>query len=199
MKKVKKQIDKKIQKSPEEEEEIKEFDFKVPKEKEVKEESQVIQLIKALIPYVIILVVVVLIRSFIVTPVLVNGPSMQPTLEGGEVMILNKLDKIERFDIVVVNTGSEDIIKRVIAMPGETISCEDGVIYVNGRKQEEDYSEGITSDFEKVTLADDEYFVMGDNRENSADSRRFGPFKESQIKGVTKLVLFPFNKFGNIE
>lgn len=196
MKKVKKQIDKKAQKNPEETEQTK---VKEQEKVEVKEENQAVQLIKALIPYVIILVAVVLIRSFIVTPVIVNGPSMQPTLEGGEVMILNKLDKIERFDIVVVNTGSEDIIKRVIAMPGETISCEDGIIYVNGRKQEEDYSEGITSDFEKVTLADDEYFVMGDNRENSADSRRFGPFKESQIKGTAKLVLFPFSKIGNIE
>lgn len=155
--------------------------------------------IKELIPYVVILVVVVLIRTYLVTPILVNGPSMNPTLDGGEIMILNKRGKIDRFDIVVVDIKSEDIIKRVIAMPGETIACENGIVYVNDRRQDEDYSQGITSDFEKVTLGEDEYFVMGDNRENSVDSRRLGAFKEEQIKGTTSLVLFPFNKIGNIE
>ncbi|MDE5888550.1 MAG: signal peptidase I, partial [Bacilli bacterium] len=139
------------------------------------------------------------IRTYLVTPIMVNGPSMQPTLSGGEIMILNKRDKIDRFDVVVVDIKTEDIIKRVIAMPGETISCENGIIYVNDRRQDEEYSKGITSDFDKVTLGEDEYFVLGDNRENSLDSRRFGAFKEEQIKGTAKLVLFPFNKFGNIE
>lgn len=156
-------------------------------------------IIKEIIPYVVILVVVVLIRTYLVTPIMVNGPSMQPTLSGGEVMILNKRGKIDRFDVVVVDIKSEDIIKRVIAMPGETISCENGIVYVNDRRQDEEYSKGVTFDFEKVTLGDDEYFVMGDNREDSLDSRKLGAFKEKQIKGTTKLVLFPFNKFGNIK
>ncbi len=156
-------------------------------------------IIKELIPYVVILLVVVLIRTYLVTPIMVNGPSMQPTLSGGEIMILNKRGKIDRFDVVVVDIKSEDIIKRVIAMPGETISCENGIVYVNDRRQDEEYSKGITTDFDKVTLGEDEYFVLGDNRENSLDSRRFGAFKEEQIKGTAKLVLFPFNKFGNIE
>lgn len=156
---------------------------------------------KELIPYVIILVVVVIIRTYFVTPVMVSGPSMQPTLNSGEVMILNKRDSLERFDIVVVSLSSEDIIKRIIAMPGETISCENGIVYVNGRRQDEEYSKGITHDFAKITLGDDEYFVMGDNRENSKDSRHqdVGPVKRNQIKGTTSLVLFPFNKFGNVE
>ena len=157
------------------------------------------KIIKELIPYVVILVVVVLFRTFIATPVLVNGPSMNPTLENGEIMILNKRAKIDRFDIVVVNTGDEEIIKRVIALPGETIACEEGRVYVNGRLQEEDYSKGITSDFKKIKLADDEYFVMGDNRENSKDSRAYGPFKAKKIKGTTKLVIFPFKKAGNVK
>ncbi len=155
--------------------------------------------IKEIIPYIIILVAVVLIRTYLVTPIMVNGPSMQPTLDGGEVMILNKIGKIDRFDVVVVDIKSEDIIKRVIAMPGETISCENGIVYVNDRRQDEEYSQGVTSDFEKVTLGDDEYFVMGDNRENSLDSRKLGVFSKEQIKGTTKLVLFPFNRIGNIK
>lgn len=167
----------------------------------VKNNSKVKKFIKELIPYVIILIVVMLIRTYLFTPIMVSGPSMQPTLDGGELMILNKRGTFDRFDVVVVDIGYEDIIKRIIAMPGETISCENGIVYVNGRKQEESYSKGITSDFEKIKLRDDEYFVMGDNRQNSKDSRHVdvGPIKEMNMKGTTKLVLFPFNKIGNIE
>lgn len=161
--------------------------------------SKFLSFLKELLPYIIILIVVVLIRSYVVTPIMVNGPSMEPTLNGGEIMILNKLGKIDRYDIVVVDTGSEDIIKRVIAMPGETISCEEGIVYVNGRRQDEEYSDGITSDFDVIKLADDEYFVMGDNREDSLDSRKFGAFKEEQIKGTTNLILLPFKEFGKIK
>lgn len=166
---------------------------------EKKKDNLVIKVVKELIPYVIILVVVVLIRTYLFTPIMVSGPSMRPTLEGGEVMILNKISEIERFDVVVVDIATEEIIKRVIAMPGETISCENGIIYVNGKKQEESYSMGVTNDFEKVVLGDDEYFVMGDNRQDSLDSEELGPMKAEQIKGTAKLVLFPFNKLGNIE
>lgn len=176
------------------------MDEKVVKEDNViKEESKVKKVVKEIIPYIIILVVVVLIRTYLVTPIMVNGPSMQPTLDGGEVMILNKIpNSYERFEVVVVDIGNEDIIKRVIALPGETIACEHGIVYVNDRKQEEEYSKGITSDFEKVTLGEDEYFVMGDNREDSLDSRRLGSFKKEQIKGSTSIILFPFNKIGSI-
>ena len=98
------------------------------KDTDKKNENKIIKFIKELIPYVIIFIVVVLIRTYLFTPIIVSGPSMQPTLDGGELMILNKRDtKYERFDVVVVDTGSEDIIKRIIAMPGESISCEDGV------------------------------------------------------------------------
>jgi signal peptidase I len=155
---------------------------------------------KELIPYVIILIVVVLIRSYIVTPVKVSGQSMYPTLKGTEVMILNKLDKkYERYDIVVVKSSDGDIIKRVYGLPGETISCEGGNIYINGKKIDDDFGHGKTMDFKKVELKDDEYFVLGDNRMNSKDSRIFGPFTEKEIKGKTKLVIFPFNKIGNVK
>lgn len=165
-----------------------------------KKGNRLINFIKELVPYVIILLAVIIIRTYFFTPIMVSGPSMQPTLDGGELMILSKNDSdIKRFDIVVVDIDTEDIIKRVVAMPGETISCENGIVYVNGKKQEEEYSKGITADFPKVTLDYDEYFVMGDNRENSLDSRKLGPIKNKKIKGVTSLVLFPFNKIGNVE
>lgn len=168
---------------------------------EDKKKFDIKNFIKELIPYVIILIVVVIIRTYFITPIVVSGPSMKPTLDGGEVMILNRREELDRFDVVVVDIKIEDIIKRIIAMPGETISCENGIVYINGRRQDEEYSKGITYDFDKVTLGKDEYFVMGDNRQDSKDSRHVdvGPVKRSQIKGTTSLVLFPFSKFGNIE
>lgn len=165
--------------------------------------------IKELIPYIVILVAVILIRTYIVTPIKVHGASMQPTLYGDEIMLLTKYDKnkLEQFDIVVVhinlvysgNRYDEDLIKRIIGLPGDSVSCEDGKIYVNGRLLDEKYSDGKTNDFSKVTLKEDEYFVLGDNRDDSFDSSEFGVIKKSQIKGKTSLVLFPFNKIGNIE
>ena len=162
--------------------------------------EKIIKTIKELIPYIIILIVVVLIRSFIVTPVMVSGTSMSPTLKGKEVMILNKMDKkFTRFEIVVLKTDHDDIIKRVIALPGETISCENNKIYINGRKIEDKYGSGITSDFKKIKLKNNEYFVLGDNRENSMDSRYYGPFNKKNIKGSTNIIVFPFNKIGKVE
>ena len=163
------------------------------------DENKVIKFFKELIPYVVILIIVVLIRTYIVTPIMVNGGSMLPTLNGGEIMLLKKYGEIKRFDVVVVNTGDDEIIKRVIAMPGESIDCENGIIYVNGYKQEEEYSKGITSDFSKVVLKDNEYFVLGDNREDSKDSRYYGPFSEDKIEGITNFVIFPFGEFGKID
>ena len=154
--------------------------------------------IKEAIPYVVIIVVVALIRTFIITPVRVTGDSMVPTLTDGEIMLLYKLADIERNDIVVIDTDSSDgyIIKRLIGMPGETIECENGSIFINGKKVNDKYGDGITEDFEKVKLEDDEYFVMGDNRTWSKDSRVFGPVKEEEILGTTSITIFPFNKIG---
>ena len=125
---------------------------------------------------------------------------MNPTLKGNEIMILNKMDKeFERYEIVVVKSSDGDIIKRVYGLPGETISCEGNKIYIDGKKIEDEYGVGQTLNFEKVQLKDDEYFVLGDNRMNSKDSRNFGPFKKEKIKGSTKIVIFPFNKIGKVK
>ena len=161
--------------------------------------DKILKIVKEVIPYIVILIAVVLIRTYLITPVIVSGQSMVPTLDGGELMILNKRAKIDRFDIVVVKLTKqgrkEDIIKRVIALPGETISCEDGVVYVNGKRQDEEYSKGKTENFERIELADDEYFVMGDNREDSADSRIFGPFKKNKIIGISNRYIINYYLF----
>jgi len=157
------------------------------------------KILKELAPYIIILVVVVLFRTYIATLVRVNGSSMQDTLEGSEIMIVNKLASIDRYDIVVTDSSTNSLIKRVYGLPGETIECKDNIIYINDEAIEDKFATNKTLDFDKVKLENDEYFLMGDNREVSLDSRASGPFKKENIKGTTNFVLYPFSKFGSKE
>ena len=165
--------------------------------------DKVINILKELIPYLLIIIVVLLFKRYIVSPIRVNGQSMYPTLKNADMMILNETSyyfkDIKRFDIVVVDAKDELIIKRVIALPGETISYKDNTLYINGKKVEEKYSYGITDDFESVKLKKDEYFVMGDNRQNSLDSRYFGPFKKKYIRGKTNVIILPFDRMGKVK
>lgn len=146
--------------------------------------------------FLIALVVVLLLKNFVFSFVRVKGTSMENTLHNGDILFLNKIKKnTKRGSIVVVKQGGEFLIKRIIALPGEEITGYDGFIYVNGKKLEEPYVKDLTaSEFSKIRLKDDEFFIMGDNRRNSLDSRVFGPIKYSQIKGSTNLSLLPFSK-----
>ena len=158
--------------------------------------------IKEYLPYVIIIIVVILIRTFLFTPIKVNGTSMYPTLEPNYFMILNKigLNKgLNRWDIVVVKENKKYIIKRVIALPGESVAYIDGMLYINKREVKDNYSLSKTNDFSEIYLKDNEYFVMGDNRAVSADSRMIGPVNKDEIIGKTSFVFFPFNKMGNVK
>ena len=159
------------------------------------------KLLRSLIPYIIIIVVVVFIRTFIVTPVKVDGTSMYPTLDGDEIMLLNKLGHIDRFDIVVIHLNDEEgnLIKRVIGLPGETVEIRDNKIYVNDELLEDSYGYGTTYNIDPVTLSEDEYFVLGDNRIISLDSRVFGKINRSEIKGTTNFIMYPFSKIGKVE
>lgn len=170
--------------------EIKSEDKNVVKEK---------NFFKDLLPYIVILIIVILIRTYIATPVRVNGPSMQPTLDGGETLILNKLGKIKRFSIVVINTSEDHLIKRVVGLPGEKIEMINNKLFVNDDEVADTYGSGKTNDFGPITLGDDEYYVLGDNRENSTDSRILGPIEGKYIQGTTNFQIFPFNGFGSID
>ena len=157
------------------------------------------KIIKELYPYVIIVIIVILVRSFIVTPVRVDGDSMNNYLLDGQILVLYKLAKIERYDIVVLHEADDDnIIKRVYGLPGEKIKIDHNKIYVNDEVIEDNYGLGKTSSYDEITLGTDEYFVLGDNREISKDSRIIGPINKKNIKGQTVFRLFPFNKFGTI-
>lgn len=160
------------------------------------------KILKELIPYVVIIIVVVLIRTFIITPVRVSGSSMFPTLKNNEILLLKKYDKnYKRFDVVVVDYYNDRLIKRVIGLPGDKIKFENNKLYVNGKYVEEKFKRNTrTSDFEyNGKIPEGYYFIMGDNRGNSTDSRIIGPVKKSSIKGKIAIRLFPFNKFGKIK
>ena len=150
--------------------------------------------------YIIILIVVILVKSFVVSTVRVNGNSMYKTLLNKDLMILNKIKynfkNVERFDIVVVKYENHYIIKRVIALPGEVIEYKDNVLYINDRKVQDKYNSIEQDDF-SLELGNDEYFVMGDNRGDSLDSRIIGPIDKDDIMGNSEFIIFPFTRFGN--
>ena len=153
--------------------------------------------IKTIIPYIIIAITVILIRTFVLTPVIVSGTSMNDTLKNGELLLLKKYDKsYERFDIVVFDYGDSKLVKRIIGLPGETLEYKDGILYINGEEVEDPFALA-TKDFKLSDLNIDVipegyYFVMGDNRSNSSDSRIIGPISAETINGTTSFSLWPF-------
>ena len=153
-----------------------------------------------ILSYVAIIVFVILFKTYVASPIRVNGSSMDETLHDKDIMILNEFiyyfDDINRLDIVVVKEKGELLIKRVIALPGETIECKDGIIYVNDKKIIESYVSSETEDFEKVEVGKDEYFVMGDNRAVSLDSRVYGVYSKKDVKGKATFTIYPFDRFG---
>lgn len=190
--------------------------------------------------FVISAIVILLFVNFVAHPVRVDGKSMYPTLKDGEFGFTNVggvlLNGVERGDIVVVtmeeNGQKTHWVKRVIGLPGETVSCVNDVIYINGKVLDEtkyidpDYRQSFVDeyhffnkvensdlgdnkrnynpdfkyksaiDFKETKLGDDEYFVMGDNRPYSKDSRYVGPVKKSQIFAKKMLVLLPISDIG---
>ena len=158
--------------------------------------------LKEYVPYIIVIIFVLLIKRFVVSPIKVNGESMYDTLKDGDIMILNiigyRFSDIERFDIVVVDNGDEYLIKRIIGLPGDEIEYRDNQLYINGKKVNDKYATNATDDF-NVKVPSGSYYVMGDNRVNSLDSRYYGAFKKKAILGKTKLTIFPFGRIGNKE
>lgn len=171
--------------------------FFVIGEKMTKDKKKVI---KEILTYGLIIIAVILVKAFVVSPIRVNGDSMYNTLHDQDIMILNEtsywFNDIERFDIVVIKSHDEYLIKRVIGLPGEKIECRDGQIYINGKKIKDKYAYSETDDFDKVEINDNEYFVLGDNRDDSLDSRVFGVFKKKDIKGKATMTIYPFKRFG---
>lgn len=170
--------------------------------------------VKELLSWVVELAVIILVSLFIVTYVgqrtVVDGESMTNTLQDGENLIIDKISyrftDIDRFDIVVFryqNRKDEHFIKRVIGLPGETVQIIGDDIYINGEILEEDFGrEDFILDpgraVQPITLGEDEYFVMGDNRNNSRDGRdpSVGNVPKSTIDGRALLRIWPLSEFG---
>lgn len=163
--------------------------------------------------FLIILIIVLLVVTFVGQRVKVIGSSMSPTLEDADGILVDKLtyrlSDPERFDIVVFPYRYEPnttYIKRIIGLPGESVYIDNsGNIYINDEILEEGYGNEVIKNpgtaYKKIILGEDEYFVLGDNRNISSDSRdpNVGNIKRSEIIGKAFVRVFPFNKMGMIK
>lgn len=163
---------------------------------------------KDTLKYIIVIIIVLIIVLYVVTLQQVVGPSMQPTLNEGDVLILNKfqyyLFDVKRNDVVALKyDGSKYLIKRVIGLPGESIYYKDNTLYINGNPYKENIVEGlVTEDFDLKdngyeVIPDDMYFVLGDNRGDSLDSRskEVGLIKKEDIIGKVFIRIWPISGF----
>ena len=162
--------------------------------------------------YIVIIIIVLLFKQFVITPASVVGTSMDPTLKNNDVLLVDRISykfkNIERFDIIIINhSNPKHLIKRVVGLPGESVKYENGFLYVDGKKIEEPFLDGIlTKDFniEEIgynTIPNDKYFVVGDNRNNSNDSREveIGLIDKNSVLGKAFLRVWPLGKFQTIK
>ncbi len=155
------------------------------------------------------------IHTFLFALVIVDGSSMEPTLYNSERLILNKIsynfNEPQRGDIIVFHANkSDDYIKRVIGLPGETVEVKDDELYINGELIPEPYLNSekerfhsigsvLTKDFGPIKVQEGHLFVMGDNRNNSTDSRMIGTISIDEAIGRTNIIIWPLNKIGKVE
>ena len=153
----------------------------------------------------IAVVIAFLIATFVAQRTIVHDVSMQPTLYEGDNLIVEKISpkigKLKRGDIIVFYEpqGERQLIKRVIAVEGDTVDIKDGKVFVNGDALEEGYIKGDFTppgEYANLTVGEDELFVLGDNRMNSRDSRNLGTIDISQVTGKAIFRFYPFNKIG---
>jgi signal peptidase I len=170
---------------------------------------------KVLVEWLVILAVAVLaaflIRSFAIEPFYIPSGSMEPTLQIGDRVLVNKVSydvhSVHRGDIVVFkkpandySPGVKDLIKRVIGLPGETISAHGGSVYIDGRQLHEPWlpKGETTGSFPPVFVPKGDYFMMGDNRGDSADSRIIGPVSQNLFIGRAFVRVWPVSRIGGL-
>lgn len=157
---------------------------------------------KLIVILIIVSICTILFNTFVAQLAQVSGDSMNPTLNSGQMLVISKLhktaDKFERGDIIIFDWNGKHLIKRLIGLPGETVQIKDNSIYINDKKIDdyvdiEVYDAGILS--EGITLGEKEYIFLGDNRNNSTDSREFGAVNESVIIGKVLCRILPPKSF----
>ena len=158
---------------------------------------------------VVALVISIVLYIFIMTPHEVLGNSMYPTYKNGEYLMANKVTyrfkEPQRGDVIIFKySNTQDFIKRIIGLPGDTVMLKDGQLYINGQILDESayldnsmYTNGgdFLKEGESKEIPEGEYFVCGDNRTHSSDSRTFGSISKEDIKGKAWIVYFPFTQF----
>ncbi|MDO4432276.1 MAG: signal peptidase I [Aerococcaceae bacterium] len=171
-----------------------------------------VESVNVLFALVVALLLFVAIRTYVVQPFQVDGHSMDLTLADGEHLFLLKQSQIERFDVIVFPdpAGSgNSYVKRLIGLPGDQLYVQDDVLYLNNVPIEEPYLEPLKSNSAQPftaafslydtlgidTIPEGYYFVMGDNRPESGDSRQFGLVPIDSVQGEANLVYFPFHRF----
>lgn len=178
--------------------------------KQVDEESGLKLYAKIVAIILVAMIVARIISAYIVQETIVNGTSMNPTLENADKVLIDKIiykmGDLKRYDIIVFDYNHSSVyVKRIIGLPGEKVKIIDGTVYVNGIRLKDDplrmdvmqYA-GIAEN--SVTLGENEYFVLGDNRNNSYDSRyeQVGVVNKSSIIGKVWIRIFPILKFGAV-
>src|SRR3979411_339815 len=176
-------------------------------------DSSASSLLRELVEVVVLAVILYFGISFAVQTVHVEGLSMWATLDDNDYLIANKIDyrlhSPQRGDIIILRPpadNSKDFIKRVIALPGEKLLIRDSKIYINGHKLDEPYLPEFWTTFNNwpndgpdgKVMRPNEYFVMGDNRNRSQDSRIFGPISRDRIDGRAWFRIWPLDHFGDI-
>lgn len=162
------------------------------------------EFIKDISKYIIVIIIVLLLFIFVIGLQQVVGPSMSPNLEEGNVIIVNKLiyrlKDISRNDVIVLSQDEKYMIKRVVGLPGEFVEYKDNYVFINGVKYKETFiDENIkTEDFSIKDIGydvipKDMYLVLGDNRENSLDSRSYGLISKKQVIGKAWIRIWPLN------
>ncbi|MUV37048.1 Signal peptidase I [Lentibacillus sp. JNUCC-1] len=151
--------------------------------------------------FAVMMAAVIFTFRYVIGITVISGNSMSQTIESNDVILSSHLlYQPERNDIIIFrDEHGYDVIKRIIALPNETIEISDGVVFVDGQPFEESYVSGISNDMEKTVVEEDAYFVMGDNRTpgESLDSRSadVGTIARERIKGEALLSLIPFRLF----
>ena len=162
--------------------------------------------------FIVAFIIVGGVYFFLGRPFTVSGASMYPTLHNGDRMVLSKVGDIHRFDVVILKAPDENVeyIKRVIGMPGDTVEMKSGVLYINGKKVDQPFinTEALAKqtvfmdDFTLESLTGEskvpegKYFVLGDNRGVSKDSRMIGFIARSAIEGKAVFTIWPFGRIG---
>jgi len=170
------------------------------KQAEARKSSLVRTIIEIVVIVAAAFAIAMLVQAFVVKPFTIHQVSMEPTLDEGDRILINRMvyhfREPESGDVIVFHspvTEGEDLVKRVVAVGGDVVAIRDGELYVNGVAQEEPYllEQDFAGEYPETVIPDGQLFVMGDNRNNSGDSRFFGPIDKELVLGCAFCIYWP--------